>query len=109
MNTADVRDMPQSSWIYWAIAAPITFSVLCSAYLYAYKWEALTERITRKTWLDQGVVTSSDDLAVGRGVAPRSALGRNRASFGRGTRSTTMSSYGFRRRDTWGQTRKEYV
>ncbi|KAF4476829.1 hypothetical protein CGGC5_v015145 [Colletotrichum fructicola Nara gc5] len=52
MNTVDIRDMPQSSWTYWTTAAPITLLVLCSAYLYAYKWEAIRRRVTRKTWLD---------------------------------------------------------
>ncbi|KAF4840169.1 hypothetical protein CGCSCA4_v010487 [Colletotrichum siamense] len=90
MNTVDIRDMPQSSWMYWVIAAPITLLVLCSAYLYAYKWEAITRRVTRKTWLDEGI--------------PRRLGGRRR------TRRSTLGDYGNGGwRDTWGLRKGETI
>lgn len=58
--------MPQKSWIYWAIAIPITFWVLCSAYLYAYKQDALTGRVTKKTWWSHGVVPAVDSRDASR-------------------------------------------
>ncbi|KAK1991016.1 hypothetical protein LX36DRAFT_675535 [Colletotrichum falcatum] len=105
MNTADVRDMPQGSWLYWAIAAPITLSVLGSAYLYAYSWEDLTRRVSRKTWLDQGVVTSPAEARPEQ-VGARRPHVVGRFGLGRGRKHSTMDSYGNRGwRDTWGMTR----
>ncbi|KAJ3490413.1 hypothetical protein NLG97_g5786 [Lecanicillium saksenae] len=96
MNTSDVRDMDQNSTLYWAVALPVTLFVLGVAYLYGYRWEDLTQRITRKTWLEQGLATMEGGDGD-KGARDRSKWARGGA-FQRKT--TTMDSYGLRRNTT---------
>ncbi len=87
MNTADVRDMSASSRLYWSIAAPLTLLTLGLAYLYGYKWEAVARRVTRRTWLERGLVHDADGTAGG-GRADTS-WARRRYGALRGQRAAT--------------------
>lgn len=102
MNTADVRDMAYTSRLYWAVAVPVTLFILGIAYLYGYKWEDLTQRITRKSWLEQGLQATID--SDGREAGGAKWLVKD--IFGR--RRTTMDSYGpVRSRRSWRRSRAE--
>lgn len=48
MNTADIRDMNRGQGLYWAIAIPVTFSVLLLAFLYGYKGDSTAEKLQRR-------------------------------------------------------------
>ncbi|KAJ6790276.1 hypothetical protein PWT90_07507 [Aphanocladium album] len=98
MNTADVRDMKQSSRLYWAVAVPVTCFILGAAYLYG---EELTQRITRKTWLEQGLATIDGD-----GRKANKSTWTGKGIFDR--KKTTMDSYGgVSTRQSWGRSRAE--
>lgn len=100
MNTSDVRDMSAGSGLYWAIAAPVTLSVLGMAYLYGYKWDALTRRVTLRAWREQEMPREAKLVGGGR----EGLVGRLVHRY-RGGR--TMESERYLDDKTWSRTREE--
>lgn len=105
MNTEDVRDMTQSSSLYWAVAVPVTLSVLGLAYLYGYKWEALTRRVTGRSWLEQGVAYANGEAGSVRRGFMHNTLARFRPNrFD--ARNNTMDGYSWRGTKRWEKYRQ---
>ncbi|KAK2013408.1 hypothetical protein LZ32DRAFT_256806 [Colletotrichum eremochloae] len=103
MNTTDIRNMPLSSSAYWATAVPATILILCSAYIYAYKWETLAQRVYRDGWVNRAMVKWSGG-GLDQTVASREGF-RLRSRFGRRGRSTSRSYEEWGHKDTWGMSR----
>ncbi len=62
MNTADLRDMDSSQTLFWAVAAPLTVTVVAAAWFYGYRWEAWEDR-WRKSWEQRRMGTRSATAA----------------------------------------------
>ena len=60
----DVENLRLGSWVYWAIACPVTLCVLMAAYLYAYRWDVIISQVTKKTWWSHGVIPAADSRAA---------------------------------------------
>jgi Mg2+ and Co2+ transporter CorA len=65
MNTADMRDMSNNQWLFWATGIPVTIFVLALAYIYGYKGDEIRD------WMIQRLDNPSSNLS-------RSEFGRGR-------------------------------
>lgn len=45
MNVVDIRDMPQSQWIFWSTGVPVTALVVALALTVAYRGDQLQDQI----------------------------------------------------------------
>ena len=79
MNTADLRNMDSSQTLFWAVAAPLTVTVVAAAWFYGYRWEAWEDR-WRKSWENRRVGSRSataSEAWVGDGMQEVTARGRS--------------------------------
>lgn len=99
MNTTDIRDTTHSQSLFWAVAVPVTTSVLVIALTYGYRGEELLD------WARSNFGRRSRYPAV-KGMGAGSITQRREVGHGI-TATTTWQSQASvipenERRETWG-------
>ncbi|KAK8035750.1 hypothetical protein PG991_001823 [Apiospora marii] len=84
MNTTDVRDTDWDQRMFWACALPVTVGVLTLAFVYGYKWDMITEALSRRLLLPAARAKSpyhilEDDLIPLTGAKNQDRPKRSRA------------------------------